>query len=57
MLQDGPQVLHEISFEIKSGEQVGIGESTRNSTLYKLLLNAVRSWQDRERQSESLDIS
>ena len=24
--QDGPRVLHEISFEVKSGERVGIGE-------------------------------
>ena len=23
---DGPRVLHEISFEVKSGERVGIGE-------------------------------
>ena len=24
--QDGPRVLHEISFEVQSGERVGIGE-------------------------------
>lgn len=26
-LQDGPEVLHELSFQIKSGERVGIGVS------------------------------
>ena len=26
-IQDGPRVLHEISFEVKSGERVGIGKS------------------------------
>lgn len=24
--QDGPEVLHEVSFEVKSGERVGIGK-------------------------------
>ena len=27
---DGPRVLHEISFEVKSGERVGIGEYSGN---------------------------
>lgn len=33
---DGPKVLQDISFEVKSGQRVGIGENdTRNwSTLY-----------------------
>ena len=30
---DGPRVLHEISFEVKSGERVGIGEQFLSSTL------------------------
>ena len=25
-MKDGPRVLHEISFEVKPGERVGIGE-------------------------------
>ena len=27
VFQDGPKVLHEISFEVSSGERVGIGET------------------------------
>lgn len=27
-MQSGPRVLHDVSFEIKSGERVGIGENT-----------------------------
>ena len=30
---DGPKVLHDISFHVKSGERVGIGEQFLSSTL------------------------
>ena len=30
---DGPKVLHDISFHVKSGERVGIGEQFVSSTL------------------------
>ena len=38
LVQDGPRVLHEISFEVKSGERVGIGES------HAITHHNVRSW-------------
>lgn len=30
IVQDGPRVLHELSFEVKSGERVGIGKHYRH---------------------------
>lgn len=30
-LQDGPRVLHDLSFEVKTGERIGIGELTRTA--------------------------
>lgn len=32
MLADGPLVLHDISFDIKSGERVGVGQCSRSGT-------------------------
>jgi ABC-type multidrug transport system fused ATPase/permease subunit len=32
--QDGPKVLHDISFHIKSGERVGVGECSLFATNY-----------------------
>ncbi len=34
---DGPRVLHEISFEVKAGERVGIGEYTTVSGMLRWL--------------------
>lgn len=51
--QDGPKVLQDISFHIKSGERVGVGESQLSKSLFCLLTVRIQwvvlgpeRWQD-----------
>ncbi|KAF8172921.1 P-loop containing nucleoside triphosphate hydrolase protein [Mycena galopus ATCC 62051] len=39
--EDGPQVLHDITFHIKSGERIGIGEHSISSSLTLSLLRCI----------------
>ncbi len=41
--QDGPKVLHNLSFEIKSGERVGVG--TYEFTAPRFVVNILILWQ------------
>ena len=45
---DGPTVLHDVSFNIKSGQRVGVGESCCGERLFKELTWSLQ-WVARDR--------
>lgn len=52
--QDGPEVLHDISFNIRSGERIGVGEYRRYIKQNLRLIQYLSSWKNWKRQGNYL---